>query len=333
MTRNKNSLGEPMTEEERAAAEAAANKAKRRKKRKIKRAIMFTLLVLIGIGCIGVILYPMISNLYSDQMQSKVHTAYEKKLDAVDNSALDYQFDIAQQYNRELDRGLSYEENRLAMDTKAYESMLDPTGTGIMAYVDIPIIDVYLPIYHGTALANLDKGVVHLLGTSLPVGGESTHCALSAHTGLSSNKLFTDLESVKVGDVFYLHVMKQTLAYQVVRVDVVEPYDTSLLEIVPGEDLVTLITCTPYGINSHRLLVRGSRIPYQEAVEIEKVQEEERPQVESQWELMYLQGIKIGLIAAGSLIIIVIIICLIRKKLKKRRKQQEMLRKRNEEKE
>lgn len=115
--------------------------------------------------------------------------------------------------------------------------------------------------------------------------------------------------------------MKQTLAYQVVRVDVVEPYDTSLLEIVPGEDLVTLITCTPYGINSHRLLVRGSRIPYQEAVEIEKVQEEERPQVESQWELMYLQGIKIGLIAGGSLILLVVIISLIRKKSKQRRKK------------
>lgn len=320
MTQNKNELGGLMTDEEQAAA-AAARKAKKRKKRKIKRVLLYVLLVLIGLGCVGVILYPMISNLYSDQMQSKVHTAYEKKLESVDNSALEAEFDRANQYNRELERGLSYEENRLGMDQSAYESILDPTSSGIMAYVEVPLIDVYLPIYHGSNLSGLEKGVVHLLGTSLPVGGESTHCALSAHTGLSSNKLFTDLEAVKLGDVFYIHVMKQTLAYQVVRIDVVEPYDTSLLEIVPGEDLVTLITCTPYGINSHRLLVRGSRIPYQEAIQIEKEVKEERPVVESQWEAMYIQGIKIGLIAGGSLILLVVIISLIRKKSKQRQKE------------
>ena len=318
MTQNKEELQESIPEEERAAAAA---KAKKKKKKKIKRVLLYLLLVLIGLGCIGVILYPMISNLYSDQMQSKIHTAYERKMENVDNSALEAQLDLAKQYNRELDRGMSYEENRLSMNTSVYESRLDATGTGIMGYVEVPLIDVNLPIYHGTNLSGLEKGVVHLLGTSLPVGGESTHCALSAHTGLSSNKLFTDLEAVKVGDVFYIHVMKQTLAYKVVRVDVVEPYDTSLLEIVPGEDLVTLITCTPYGINSHRLLVRGSRVPYQEAIEIEKEVQKERPVVESQWEAKYIEGIKYGLIGAGALIVIVIIISLIKKQMKRRRKQ------------
>lgn len=150
-----------------------------------------------------------------------------------------------------------------ASDSEAeYNSLLDPDGTGIMAYMEIPAINVYLPVYHGTSDDVLKIGAGHLEGTSLPVGGESTHTVLTGHTGLNTAKLFSDLTDLKEGDVFYLHVPGETLAYEVDQILVVEPSETSALEIVPGKDYCTLLTCTPYGVNSHRLLVRGERVEY-----------------------------------------------------------------------
>ena len=167
-----------------------------------------------------------------------------------------------------------------------------------MGYVEIPKIQVNLPIYHGTDAEVLDRGVGHLLGSSLPVGGKNTHTILSGHSGMASQKMFTDLEQLVPGDVFYLNVLGETMAYQVTEINTVLPYQTDLLGIVPGEDLCTLVTCTPYGINTHRLLVRGSRIPYEEAA----VMEEETASVEpaaSTWEAKYLQGLLVGGGAAG----------------------------------
>ena len=167
-------------------------------------------------------------------------------------------------------------------------------GNGVMGYVEVPKISVYLPIYHGTEGATLERGVGHLLGSSLPVGGEGTHCVLTGHTGMSNQRLFTDLEQMEVGDVFYLHVLDQVLAYQVDAINTVAPYETSLLCEVEGRDLCTLITCTPYGVNSHRLLVRGSRIPYEVAEEI-SAKEEPVPETESVWMRQYLKGLLLGL--------------------------------------
>ena len=168
-----------------------------------------------------------------------------------------------------------------------------------MGYVEIPKISVNLPIYHGTENDSLERGIGHLLGSSLPVGGESTHSILSGHSGMASQKMFTDLEQLIIGDVFYLHVLDETLAYQVVEINTVLPYDTSLLGIAPGEDLCTLVTCTPYGVNTHRLLVRGSRIPYEEAAALAEENIEQAPR--SSWEQKYLQGILWGVIATLAL--------------------------------
>lgn len=177
---------------------------------------------------------------------------------------------------------------------------------GIMGYVEIPKIRVNLPIYHGTETDSLERGIGHLLGSSLPVGGESTHTILSGHSGMASQKMFTDLGQLAAGDVFYLHVLNETLAYQVVEINTVLPYDTSLLGIVPGEDLCTLVTCTPYGVNTHRLLVRGSRIPYEEAEQLmEETSNEET--TASTWEGKYLQGIIYGIVAALALILVIAI--------------------------
>ena len=179
-----------------------------------------------------------------------------------------------------------------------YNSQLDIAGNGIIGYVIIPKIQVNLPIYHGTDAEVLDRGVGHLLGSSLPVGGKNTHTILSGHSGMASQKMFTDLEQLVPGDVFYLNILGETMAYQVIQISTVLPYETELLSIVPGADLCTLVTCTPYGVNTHRLLVRGSRIPYEEAAAMEEETASVEPAA-STWEAKYLQGLLVGGGAAG----------------------------------
>ena len=176
-----------------------------------------------------------------------------------------------------------------------------------MGYVEIPLIKVNLPIYHGTDSETLDAGIGHLLGTSLPVGGNSTHTVLTAHSGMANQKLFSDLDKLKKGDVFYLRVLDENLAYQVAEINTVLPHESELLEITEGEDYCTLVTCTPFGINTHRLLVRGTRIPYEEAEEIveEQIQFEEKPT--STWMEQYLLGLFYGsgvVIAVGIVYLI-----------------------------
>ena len=172
----------------------------------------------------------------------------------------------------------------------AYAEQL--TVGGVMAYVDIPKISVYLPVQHGTEAETLERAVGHVLGTSLPVGGESTHAVLSAHSGMASSKLFSDIDQLTEGDIFYIHVLGEVLAYEVDSINIVLPTDTSLLQIEEGEDLVTLVTCTPFGINTHRLLVRGHRVPY--TPEQETTAAAEKP-VASSWTQHYLTGLGIGL--------------------------------------
>jgi len=151
-----------------------------------------------------------------------------------------------------------------------YESLLNLNGDGMMGYVEIPVIDVKIPIYHYTTDESLEKGAGHLFGSSLPVGGESTHAILSAHRGLPSAKLFTDLNLVEEGDIFYLHILNQTLAYEVDQIQTVLPDQTESLAIEEGKDYVTLVTCTPYAVNTHRLLVRGHRTTVEAAKEAQK---------------------------------------------------------------
>lgn len=226
-------------------------------------------------------------------------------MEQTDDADLQRARDQAISYNTAIIPGASqnnYTQEGLASAAVDYENLLNLAGDSIMGYVEIPKIQVLLPIYHGTEGETLERGVGHLLGSSLPVGGESTHTILSGHSGMASQKMFTDLGQLTTEDVFYLHVLNETLAYQVTEINTVLPHDTSLLGIAPGEDLCTLVTCTPYGINTHRLLVRGSRIPYEEAEEkVQNIQPEDIP--ESTWEQKYAMGIALGLLMVLILVL------------------------------
>ena len=257
---------------------------------------------------LGLTLYPVISNYVNQKYASQIQTTYQEVMEQIDDSALREAKEQADIYNRSLIPGAAeaYSQEGLLAASADYDSQLNLAGNGIMGYVEIPKIRVNLPIYHGTENDSLERGIGHLLGSSLPVGSESTHSILSGHSGMASQKMFTDLEQLTAGDVFYLYVLDETLAYQVVEINTVLPYDTSLLGIAPGEDLCTLVTCTPYGVNTHRLLVRGSRIPYEEAEQLmEETASEEA--AASTWEEKYLQGVMLGIAAALVLILVIAI--------------------------
>ena len=255
---------------------------------------------------LGLTLYPVISNYVNQKYASQIQTTYQEVMEQIDDSALREAKEQADIYNRSLIPGAAeaYSQEGLLAASADYDSQLNLAGNGIMGYVEIPKISVNLPIYHGTENDSLERGIGHLLGSSLPVGGESTHSILSGHSGMASQKMFTDLEQLIVGDVFYLHILNETLAYQVVEINTVLPYNTSLLGIVPGEDLCTLVTCTPYGVNTHRLLVRGSRIPYAEAELLAEETAEEEP-ANSTWEQKYIEGLLWG--AAAVLLLLLLI--------------------------
>ena len=259
---------------------------------------------------LGLTLYPVISNYVNQKYASQIQTAYQEVMEQVDDAALREAKEQADIYNHSLIPGAStedaYSQEGLLAASADYDSQLNLAGNGIMGYVEIPKISVNLPIYHGTENDSLERGIGHLLGSSLPIGGESTHTILSGHSGMASQKMFTDLEQLTVEDVFYLHVLDETLAYQVVEINTVLPYDTSLLGIAPGEDLCTLVTCTPYGVNTHRLLVCGSRIPYEEAEQLKEETSSEEAAA-STWEEKYLQGVILGIAAALVLILVIAI--------------------------
>ena len=207
---------------------------------------------------LGLTLYPVISNFVNQKYASEIFTAYQEVIAQTDNSILVQEREKATTYNKTLVPGTesegSYTQEALQSASEEYGSILNLAGDGIMGYIEIPNINVHLPIYHGTGDSSLSKGVGHLLGSSLPVGGESTHSILSGHSGMATQTMFTDLEQLDIGDVFYLHVLDDVLAYQVTEINTVLPSDTSLLGIWEGEDCCTLVTCTPYGVNTHRLL-------------------------------------------------------------------------------
>lgn len=277
-------------------------------KRRILTNVMFVLVFFIALG---VTLYPLISNYVNEKYKSEIHTAYVEIIEEADDTALVEAKERAMAYNNVITPGTvdgnAYSKEALVAASEDYDSQLNIGGDGIMGYVEIPIIGVNLPIYHGTEVDSLERGVGHLLGSSLPVGGESTHAILSGHSGMATEKMFTDVTQLQIGDVFYLHVLKDTLAYQVVETNTVLPYDTSLLGVEAARDLCTLVTCTPIGVNTHRLLVTGERIPYEEAEEIVKeIQVEEQPI--SNWEQEYLRGILIG---AAVVVVLGIVIWLI----------------------
>ena len=262
----------------------------------MKRSTIIILAVILFIAALGLTFYPIISNQINAKYASEIQTSYEAVIEDTDNSDLIAAKEAAMAYNESITPGAAevdaYSQEALRAASQDYETLLNVAGDGIMGYVEIPKIDVKLPIYHGTNNDSLERGIGHLLGSSLPIGGADTHSILTAHSGMASQKMFSDLPQLKVGDVFYLKVLGETLAYQVDQIHTVLPHDTTCLGIEQGEDLCTLVTCTPFGVNTHRLLVRGERIPYEEAeVIVEATQE---VITESTWEQNYLKGIFIG---------------------------------------
>ena len=241
-----------------------------------------------GVVALGLLLYPLIGELISEKYHSDVETAYTAAIEDTDDAELTAQRQAAQQYNAML-ANATISEGGASAPPLAYAEQL--TVGGVMAYVDIPPIGVYLPVQHGTGAETLEKSVGHVVGTSLPVGGSSTHAVLSAHSGMASSKLFSDIDQLEKGDTFYIHVLGEVLAYEVDNINTVLPTDTSLLQIEDGKDLVTLVTCTPFGINTHRLLVRGHRVPYTP----EQASAAEEKPVASSWTQHYLTGLVIGL--------------------------------------
>ena len=232
-----------------------------------RSTILLILILLIGLS---LMLYPSFADWWNSFHSSRAIASYEEQVANIDDAQYEELWDAARDYNQSLlhrpnDFILSDEQQEI------YKSLLDIGGNGIMGYIEIPMIDVMLPIYHGTKESVLQIAVGHLDWTSLPVGGAGSHCVLSGHRGLPSARLFTDLDKLKVGDVFMLHVLNEILTYEIDQILIVEPQDTDPLLIEPGKDLCTMITCTPYGINSHRMLVRGHRIESQEEAKVIRI--------------------------------------------------------------
>lgn len=230
--------------------------------------LIFGLLFLVGLG---ILLYPTVSDRWNAYRQSQLISNYEEAVAELDAESYDALWAAAHAYNEALwtkaDRYTFSDEDRAE-----YESLLDISGNGIMGYIEIPKINCSLPVYHGTDEDVLQIAVGHLEGTSLPVGGESTHCVLSGHRGLPSAKLFTNLDQMAEGDIFLLKILGETLTYEIDQILTVLPEEMEALNLAQGEDYCTLVTCTPYGVNTHRLLVRGKRIENlpEEVVEAEE---------------------------------------------------------------
>ena len=272
----------------------------------MKRATIMILAVILFMASLGLTFYPIISNCINARYASQIQTSYEAVIAEADNSELLAAREAAARYNESITPGTTmtdaYSQEALLEASQNYEELLNIAGDSIMGCVEIPKISVQLPIYHGTRSDSLERGVGHLLGSSLPVGGGSTHTILTGHSGMATQKMFSDLPQLEVGDVFYLKVLGETLSYQVDQIHTVLPHDTTYLGIEQNRDLCTLVTCTPFGVNTHRLLVRGTRIPYEEAETIVETTQEKV--VESTWEQHYLKGIIIGLgmVLAASIV-------------------------------
>lgn len=259
----------------------------------MKQKIIPILIVLFGFALLS---YPFISNYMFEKSVGSTIQSYKKQTKTYDQKQKEKAFQDAKEYNKDLTKSAvqltdPFKAKKSDGETMIYNNILNLDNSGVMGYLEIPCISVNLPIYHGTDAEILERGVGHLAASSIPVGGKSTHSVLTGHTGLSSAKLFTDLTEMKQGDLFFIYVLDQTLAYKVDQISVVKPEDTEKLQIIDGKDYVTLVTCTPYGINDHRLLVRGVRTKYVKKQE-ETIKSRNK---NSQWMSTYKKAILIGL--------------------------------------
>lgn len=277
--------------------------------------ICFIIVILLGAGAAA---YPLIASINNEHTQSLVQTEYEEKLQQLDTSEIDAALAAAREYNKTISTVQIEDVDKIKADLPPYEDLLNLANNGIMGYIMIPAINIDLPIYHGTTGAAMEKGAGHMEGTSLPVGGIGTHAVISAHSGMASAKLFTDLDKLKLGDMFFITVCNQKLAYEVDNIAVVEPTDIDLIRIDTQQDFVTLLTCTPYGVNTHRLLVRGHRVEIAEEA-IAEVEETAVPE-SSTWIEKYEQGILIGIAIFLGLLLIALLVYFIKRRKDKKEK-------------
>lgn len=277
--------------------------------------ICFIIVILLGAGAAA---YPLIASINNEHTQSLVQTEYEEKLQQLDTSEIDAALAAAREYSKTISTVQIEDIDKIKADLPPYEDLLNLANNGIMGYIMIPAINIDLPIYHGTTGAAMEKGAGHMEGTSLPVGGIGTHAVISAHSGMASAKLFTDLDKLKLGDMFFITVCNQKLAYEVDNIAVVEPTDIDLIRIDTQQDYVTLLTCTPYGVNTHRLLVRGHRVEMAEEA-IAEVEEKAKPEG-STWIEKYEQGILIGIAIFLGLLLIALLVYFIKRRKDKKEK-------------
>ena len=277
-----------------------------------------TIYLIFGAACLllaaGLILYPILGNALAEKNKSLVMTEYSRAVEEMTDTRVAEMLAAAEAYNAALSPisvsadGV-YSLSGLTAALEQYNEILVVNESGIMGQLEIPELDIRLPIYHGTDGSTLEKGVGHLLGSSFPVGGKGTHAVLTGHSGLSREKMLTDLEKMKIGDRFFLHVLDRTLVYEIRDIFTVLPDDTSHLGIQQGEDMCTLITCTPYGVNTHRLLVQGYRVPYEPetvfAATAEATRENSRI---SSWQQQYFDGIYYGVILADTVVLIWVVV-------------------------
>lgn len=292
------------------------------KRNKMKRkisGILFGLLFLIGFGILA---YPTVSNQWNTYRQSRLISNYEQVVSDMQPEDYTKEWEAAREFDSTLVQNNIYGDvfgsDDVDMKDTDYWKVLNVAGDGVMGYLSIPKINIKLAIYHGTAEDVLQTGIGHMNGTSLPIGGESTHSVLAAHRGLPAARIFTDIDQLKQGDMFYIHVLDETMAYQVDQIlDMVDKDDHETLEealqIQEGEDQVTLFTCTPYGVNSHRLLVRGTRVPYNGEEEVESTPVDSMLRAIQNYYMLYLI---LGL--AVTLLVILIMKFLFDRKNKKR---------------
>lgn len=281
-----------------------------RKKR--KRLLFDIIRILVLLIAFSVLLYPTISNYLYEKNSSRAVDNYDDTSEKLDEARRQAILQEAREYNARLVGGMGIAGDTFHTKeetTSEYDQLLRMDVSGMMGYIIIPKIDVELPIYHTTSEAVLQSGIGHFPSSSLPVGGESTHSVLTGHRGLPSKILFTDLDKLVEGDVFYIKILGETFAYQVDQILTVLPEETDALQIEPGKDYLTLVTCTPYAVNTHRLLVRGVRIPYEEAVK-QAADERITPELPFQVKMLIL---------AVVILILIFIIYLIWKKVRKRK--------------
>lgn len=287
---------------------------------KTQKRTIFIMFFFMIIG-IAMICYPLLSNWYTEKTKSVIKTEYTQVLEDLTEDILSEARSQAQKYNQRLLNTVT-DANDIQAAALEYESVLKVNGIDIIGYIIIPKIDVDLPIYHGVSEQVLAKGAGHLPTSSFPIGGTGTHAVIAAHTGTAGDKLFTDLNLLEIGDTFYLSVLNEKLKYEVDQITTVLPTQVDSLQIEPDQDYVTLVTCTPYAVNTHRLLVRGHRVSYdpEAANDEEEIQLQSDRTVQSTWSEKYIEGILIGVLISIPMIgLIVLAYCILQKCRKKDR--------------